>query len=95
MRLAATAPTPAGRPVVLVVPHAGWSYSGLAAARRVPPPEARRLRARRGPRSLAPGLLRGYALDDATAYRTPIGDVPLCDGALAALLGGEARVVGA
>jgi AmmeMemoRadiSam system protein B/AmmeMemoRadiSam system protein A len=94
MRLAATAPAPAGRPVVLVVPHAGWSYSGLAAAaafRLLKPGDFERVVV------LAPshqGSFRGYALDDATAYRTPIGDVPLCDGALAALEGGEARVVG-
>jgi len=39
------------------------------------------------------GSFRGYALDDATAYRTPIGDIALCDGALAALQGADARVV--
>ena len=32
MRLAAKAPSVPARPVALVVPHAGWSYSGLAAA---------------------------------------------------------------
>ena len=32
MRLAASAPTLSAKPVALVVPHAGWSYSGLAAA---------------------------------------------------------------
>jgi MEMO1 family protein len=93
MRLAATAPTPAGKPAALVVPHAGWSYSGLAAAaafRLLKPGDFERVVV------LAPshqGAFRGYALDDAAAYRTPIGDVPLCDGALAALQGGEARVI--
>ena len=94
MRLAAPAPTPPAQPAALVVPHAGWSYSGLAAAtafRLLKPGDFERVVV------LAPshqGSFRGYALDDATAYRTPIGDVPLCDGALAALQGGEARVVG-
>jgi hypothetical protein len=93
MRLAATAPSPPGRPAVLVVPHAGWSYSGLAAAtafRLLKPGDFERVVV------VAPshhGAFRGYALDDATAYRTPLGDVPVCEGALAALDGGEARVV--
>jgi MEMO1 family protein len=93
MRLAASAPTPPGRPVALVVPHAGWSQSGLAAA------AAFRL-LRRGdfdrvvvvaPRHGA--TFHGYALDDATAYRTPLGDVALCPDARAALAGDLARVV--
>ncbi|HUL79481.1 MAG TPA: AmmeMemoRadiSam system protein B [Vicinamibacteria bacterium] len=93
MRLAATAPTPAGKPFLYVVPHAGWSYSGVAAAtafRLLKPGDFERVVV------VAPshqGAFRGYALDDATAYRTPIGDVPLCDGAFAALQGAEARVV--
>ena len=93
MRLAAAAPSPSARPAALVVPHAGWSYSGLAAAsafRLLKPGEFERVVV------VAPsheGSFRGYALDDATAYRTPIGDVPLCDGALAALQGADARVV--
>ena len=93
MRLAASAPALPARPVALVVPHAGWSYSGLAAAtafRLLKPGDFERVVV------VAPshqGSFRGYALDDATAYRTPIGDVPLCDGALAALQGADARVV--
>ena len=92
MRLGAGAPTPGAMPVALVVPHAGWSYSGVAAATAF--------------RLLKPGLFdrvvvtapshygsfRGYALDDASAYRTPMGDVALCDGALAALQGIDAGV---
>lgn len=93
MRLAAPAPRLPSRPVALVVPHAGWSYSGLAAAaafRQLKPREFDRVVV------VAPshhGSFRGYALDDATAYRTPVGDVALCEGALAALRGDEADVV--
>ena len=93
MRLAAGAPTPGAKPVALVVPHAGWSYSGLAAAtafRLLKPGDFERVVV------VAPshqGSFRGYALDDATAYRTPMGDIALCDGALAALQGADARVV--
>ena len=32
LRAASGAPTVSGRPVALVVPHAGWTYSGAAAA---------------------------------------------------------------
>ena len=31
------------------------------------------------------GAFRGYALDDATAYRTPLGEIPLCGGVTEAL----------
>ena len=92
MRLAAGAPAPAATPVALVVPHAGWSYSGVAAAtafRLLKPGAFDRVVV------LAPshyGSFRGYALDDARAYRTPMGDVALCDGALAALQGKDAGV---
>jgi AmmeMemoRadiSam system protein B/AmmeMemoRadiSam system protein A len=90
---AASAPAPPAKPAALVVPHAGWSYSGLAAAtafRLLAPGDFDRVVV------VAPshhGSFRGYALDDATAYRTPMGDVPLCDGALAVLGGTDARVV--
>jgi AmmeMemoRadiSam system protein B/AmmeMemoRadiSam system protein A len=90
---AASAPVLPAKPVALVVPHAGWSYSGLAAAtafRALKPGDFVRVVVT-GPSHQ--GSFRGYALDDATAYRTPVGDVPLCDGALAALQGADARVV--
>ncbi len=92
MRLAASAPALPAPPLALVVPHAGWNYSGLAAAtafRLLKPGDFDRVVV------VAPShqsAFRGYALDDATAYRTPIGDIPLCDGALAVLQGSEARV---
>ena len=87
------APALPAKPAALVVPHAGWSYSGLAAGtafRLLTPEDFDRVVV------VAPshqGSFRGYALDDATAYRTPLGDVPLCDGALAALQGADGRVV--
>jgi MEMO1 family protein len=93
MRLAASAPSLPAKPVAVVVPHAGWNYSGLAAAAAF-----RLLKNGDFDRVVVvgpshEGSFRGYALDDATAYRTPIGDVPLCEGALAALRGADARVV--
>jgi AmmeMemoRadiSam system protein B/AmmeMemoRadiSam system protein A len=75
------------------VPHAGWSYSGLAAAaafRQLRPGDFERVVV------VAPShhsAFRGYALDDAAAYRTPLGAVPLCDGSFAALSGEGARIV--
>jgi MEMO1 family protein len=93
MRLAAGAPAVPAKPVALVVPHAGWSFSGFAAGaafRLLKPGDFDRVVV------VAPshhGSFRGYALDDAGAYRTPLGDVPLCEGALAALEGEGARVV--
>jgi AmmeMemoRadiSam system protein B/AmmeMemoRadiSam system protein A len=93
MRLAASAPALPVKPVALVVPHAGWSYSGLAAAtafRSLKPGDFERVVV------VAPshhGSFHGYSLDDAAAYRTPIGDVPVCEGALGALQGADARVV--
>jgi AmmeMemoRadiSam system protein B/AmmeMemoRadiSam system protein A len=93
LRLAAGAPALPATPAVVVVPHAGWSYSGLAAAtafRLLKPGDFERVVV------VAPshyGSFRGYALDDATAYRTPMGDVPLCNGVAATLAGAEARVV--
>jgi hypothetical protein len=92
MRIGAAAPALPAKPVALVVPHAGWSYSGLAAATafgRLKPGDFERVVV------VAPShqaSFRGYDLDDATAYRTPLGDIPLCDGALAALQGADARV---
>ena len=94
LRQAAAAPAPAGRPLALVVPHAGWAYSGVVAA------AAYRLLAR-GEFArvvvVAPshhGSFDGYALDDARAYRTPLGEVPLAREAVETLKApGLARVV--
>jgi AmmeMemoRadiSam system protein B/AmmeMemoRadiSam system protein A len=92
LRLAA-APTLPPKPVAIVVPHAGWSYSGLAGAaafRLLHPGDFDRVVVV-GP-SHHSGF-RGYALDDATAYRTPLGEVPICEGSLTGLQGDRARVV--
>lgn len=94
LRQAEAAPAPAGRPLALVVPHAGWAYSGVVAA------AAYRLLAR-GEFArvvvVAPshhGSFDGYALDDARAYRTPLGEVPLAREAVETLKApGLARVV--
>ena len=80
LRQAAAAPVPAGRPVALVVPHAGWAYSGVVAAtayRLLAPGAFARVVV------VAPshhGAFDGYALDDAPAYRTPLGEIPLVAG---------------
>lgn len=85
MRQAAPAPRPSGRPVALVVPHAGWAYSGVvagAAYRLLAPGDFARVVV------LAPshhGAFAGYALDESAAWRTPLGEVPLDREALAAL----------
>jgi len=93
MRAGRPGPAPAVKPVALVVPHAGWNYSGPVAGTAY-----RLLRPGDYDRVVVVGpshheAFRGYAVDDASAYRTPAGDVPLCDGALAALRGSGAQLV--
>jgi AmmeMemoRadiSam system protein B/AmmeMemoRadiSam system protein A len=93
MRLAAGGPTLPSKPVALVVPHAGWNFSGFAAATAY-----RQLEAGDFDRVVvvAPshhGAFSGYALDDATAYKTPLGEIPLCEGVTKALASDVARVV--
>ncbi len=85
---------PAGRPVALVVPHAGWAYSGVVAAtsyRLLAPGAFGRVVV------VAPshhGAFEGYALDDAPAYRTPLGEIPLAREAVELLkVPGLSRVV--
>lgn len=93
MRLTAGAPDLPSKPLALVVPHAGWNYSGFAAAaayRLLEPGEFDRVVV------VAPshhGAFRGYALDDAAFYRTPLGEIPLCEGVTKALTSEVARVV--
>lgn len=94
LRQAARAPRPAGRPVALVVPHAGWAYSGLVAAaayRLLAPGSFARVVV------LAPshhGGFAGYALDESAAWRTPLGEVPIDRAAVEELeVPGLARVV--
>jgi AmmeMemoRadiSam system protein B/AmmeMemoRadiSam system protein A len=94
MRAAAAAPALPGKPVALIVPHAGWQYSGVAAGaafRNLHPGDFERVVV------VAPshhGGFEGYSLDDASAYRTPLGEVPLCPRVFSQLQDGQrARVV--
>ncbi|MBP7146565.1 MAG: AmmeMemoRadiSam system protein B [Acidobacteria bacterium] len=87
-RVAVVAPLP-GAPVALVVPHAGWRYSGTAAAaafRAVRPGAYDRVVV------IAPshhGGFSGFAIPDVAGYSTPLGDVPLAADACAKLRDGE------
>jgi AmmeMemoRadiSam system protein B/AmmeMemoRadiSam system protein A len=93
LRVATAGPTVPTKPVAIVVPHAGWSYSGLAGATAfhlLHPGDFDRVVVV-GPSHHS--AFRGYALDDATAYRTPLGEVPICEGTFAALRGDLARLV--
>ncbi len=85
-RDSAAAPALTGKPVALVVPHAGWKYSGLAAASAF-----RTLK--RGDFArvvvVAPSHhsgFEGFAVDDAAAYQTPLGDIPVCSDAVKKVL---------
>jgi hypothetical protein len=93
MRVGRPEPPPAVKPVALVVPHAGWNYSGPVAGTAY-----RLLRPGEFDRVIVVGpshheAFRGFAIDDAASYRTPLGDVPLCEGTFAALRGVEAQPV--
>ncbi len=91
MRLGGASDLLPAKPVALVVPHAGWSYSGPVAGtafRLLKPGDFERVIVM-GPSHRE--AFRGYALDDVSAYRTPVGDVPLCDGVAAALRAEDAR----
>ena len=85
LRAAANAPAIKGKPIALITPHAGWRYSGPAAA------TAFRL-LKEGDFSrvvvVAPShhtSFSGFALDDASAYQTPLGEIPLSADGVAAL----------
>lgn len=89
MRVASSAPRLSRRPIVLIVPHAGWRFSGIAAAaafRSVRPGDFDRV-VLVGPSHY--GGFEGFSVPDATAWRTPIGDVPLCTGLLRDLRDGR------
>jgi MEMO1 family protein len=72
-------PAALGVPQALVVPHAGYVYSGPVAAAAYALLYRQRRRYRRvlllGPAHQVP--LSGMALSSADAFRTPLGDVPL------------------
>ena len=78
---------PDGTPKAIIVPHAGYVYSGLTAAAAY-----RALAPARGivKRVVMMGpchrvAVRGIALSSATAFRTPLGDVPVDQEAVAAI----------
>jgi AmmeMemoRadiSam system protein B/AmmeMemoRadiSam system protein A len=77
LRSAAAAPTPGGKPVALVVPHAGWRFSGFGAAtafRLLRPGDFERVVL------VAPShyaSFDGFSVPDVAFYRTPLGDIPL------------------
>lgn len=81
-RSAEGAPLPGHTPLALVVPHAGWRYSGVAAAaafRSVRPGEVSRVVV------MAPshrGSFRGFSIAEVAAYQTPLGRIPLCQAAV-------------
>jgi AmmeMemoRadiSam system protein B/AmmeMemoRadiSam system protein A len=78
MRIARQAPLPAAKPVALVVPHAGWEYSGPAAAaayRAIHPGDYERV-VIVGPAHRADFI--GFSLNEWDGYRTPLGVIPIC-----------------
>jgi AmmeMemoRadiSam system protein B len=81
---AGAAPTP---PKVLIVPHAGYVYSGLMAARAYTQLAGVRDRVRRvvllGPVHRVP--VRGLALPGVQAFATPLGEIEIDAEAVAAL----------
>ncbi|MFQ5877700.1 MAG: AmmeMemoRadiSam system protein B, partial [Acidobacteriota bacterium] len=89
VRASSGAPRLPSRPIALVVPHAGWRYSGFAAAaawRNLQPGDFDRVV------MVAPshgGGFSGYSVPDVLAYRTPAGEVPLCREAMGRLKDGR------
>jgi len=78
MRSTAAAPAPATRPLALIVPHAGWSFSGPAAAtayRSVHAGDYTRV-VIVGPSHS--GDFFGFSVNNWDAFATPLGEVPLC-----------------
>lgn len=76
---------PARVPIALIVPHAGYMYSGEVAANGFASIEGRRYSRviLLGPSHYA--SFRGGMLPQAAAYRTPLGEVPLDVAAIARL----------
>ncbi|OPZ20079.1 MAG: hypothetical protein BWZ10_00764 [candidate division BRC1 bacterium ADurb.BinA364] len=83
---ASTAAIPQGRPLAIVVPHAGYEYSGRTAAHAY-----RALRGHRFERVLLLAFSHSAAIDGASAldvlsYETPLGDVGVDGEAVRSLL---------
>ena len=80
-------PAPHGTPKALIVPHAGYAYSGAVAASGYRTLAGARGRVSRvvllGPCHRVP--VRGLALPGVDAFATPLGDVPLDRAAVAAV----------
>lgn len=77
-RQARSAPAVHGKPLALVVPHAGWRYSGVAAAAAyatIRGADHRRI-VLLGPAHRH--ALSGFALPKYSAHETPLGQIPLC-----------------
>lgn len=77
-RLARSAPTLESKARALVLPHAGWRYSGAAVAAAM-----RTLRPRDYSRVVLIGpshtsAFRGFALPPFDAFHTPVGEIPIC-----------------
>ncbi len=93
--LAEHGPSRAGRPAGLIVPHAGYVYSGpiAAAAYAAIRPWAAAIGrvVVLGPAHFVP--LVGCAVSSAAAWRTPLGDVPVDDAVRAAALAAVGVVV--
>jgi AmmeMemoRadiSam system protein B/AmmeMemoRadiSam system protein A len=78
LRATGAAPSLPEKPLALVVPHAGWRYSGeaaMAVLRSLRPGDFARV-VLVGPAHRS--AFSGFSLSDVEAYRTPLGDVPLC-----------------
>lgn len=92
--LAVVRPMPGSVPKAIIVPHAGYQYSGpiaaTAYARLAPARHTIRRVVLLGPAHRE--WFQGMALPSVTQFRTPLGDVPL-DGELAAQLAGLPGVV--
>ncbi len=85
----------AGAPKLLIVPHAGYVYSGAVAARAYALLAPQRTQIRRvvllGPAHRV--AVNGLAMPTVAAFDTPLGSVPLDQAALAALAGLPAVMV--
>jgi MEMO1 family protein len=78
LRTASAAPSLPSKPIAMIVPHAGWRYSGDAAAsafRNLHPGDYARV-VLIGPSHA--GSFEGFAIGEWDAYRTPLGDIPVC-----------------
>jgi MEMO1 family protein len=87
--LARSAPAAAGAPKALIAPHAGYAYSGAVAAqafaRLAPGAGSIRRVVMIGPAHYVP--LRGIAVPTVAAFETPLGRVPVDEGALSEVAG--------